>query len=193
MRKEYIPVATSATVYYEPRTQQEFDELMGQMKVGDMIFNKWVFQDSGGMWYTMGLMDENDPNTKMLFPNIIIDETPENGIMMDDRPNMTSKSSEQHEPLKPLSRWGNARMDHLKEHNKSLATEMGTIELHKHCLEIEEQAKQRKRSMMEAIRKDPANKVTEKDKAADPMAWVGRMNNFQTQIHETIYNDLIYA
>ena len=194
MRKEYIPVATSATNYYEPQTQQKFDQLMEQMKVGDMIFNKWVFETIGGLWYTMGLMDENNPDTKMLFPNIIMDEPLlENGVMMDERTNMTSKSSEQHELLKPLSRWGMARMDYLKEHNKSLAAEMGAIELHKHCLEIEEQARQHKLNMMEAIRKDPANKVTERDKAADPMAWVGRMNNYQTQIHETIYSDLIYV
>ena len=51
MRKEYIPMATSETIYYEPQTEAEFDNLLGQMKVGDMIFNKWVFQASGGMWY----------------------------------------------------------------------------------------------------------------------------------------------
>lgn len=170
MRKEYIPVATSETIYYEPQTQQEFDELIEKMKVGDMIFSKWVFQANGGMWYTMGLMDDTDPNTKMLFPNIIMNE-----------------------PLKPLSRWGLARMDYLKEHNKFLVAQLGTIGLHKHCLEIEEQATKRKRSMMEAIKKDPANRVTNNDKNTDPMAWVGRMNNFQAMVHETIYADLIYA
>ena len=46
---------------------------------------------------------------------------------------------------------------------------------------------------MEAIRKDPSNRVTEMDKAKDPMGWVGRMNNFQAQIHEVIYSDLIYV
>jgi len=167
MRKEYIPVATSETIYYEPQTQRELAEMMELMKVGDMILNKWVFS---GMWYTMGLMDENDPTTKMLFPNIVMEES-----------------------LKPLKRWGMARMDYLKEHNKFLAAQMGTIGLHKHCLEIEEQAEARKQSMMAAFRQDPANKVTEKDKAQDLMAWVGRMNNYQAKVHETINNDLIYA
>ena len=146
MRKEYIPVATSKTIYYKPQTKQEFDALIETMKVGDMIFSKWVFQASGGIWYTMGLMDENDPNTKMLFPNIVLGE----------------------ELSKSLSRWGLARMEYLKEHDKFLAVQMGTVGLHKHCLEIETQAKERKRNMMAAIRKDPANKVTEHDKAADP-------------------------
>ena len=170
MSKEYIPVATSDTIYYEPLTEQEMEKTFEVMKIGDMIFNKWTFQASGGMWYTMGLMDKSRPDTKMLFPNILMDE-----------------------PLKPLSRWGIARMNYLKEHNKFFIMQMGTVGLHKHCLEIEEQATQRKRSIMSVIRQDPANKVTECDKAADPMAWVGRMNNFQVRVHEVIYSDLIYG
>ena len=166
-RKEYIPVATSKTVYYEPQSQQEFEEMTELMNLGDMIHNKWVL---GGTWYTMGLMDENDPETMMLFPNIVMDEA-----------------------LPALTRWGIARMDYLKEHKKFMAAQMGTIGLHKHCLEIEEQAEARKKSMMAAIRKDPANKVTEKDKAENPMAWAGKMNNFQARVHEVIYSDLIYA
>ena len=105
MRKEYIPVTTSETIYYKPQTKQEFDSLIENMKVGDMIFSKWVFQASGGIWYTMGLMDENNPNTKMLFPNILLGS----------------------ELSKPLSHWGLARMNYLKEHNKFLVTQMGTI------------------------------------------------------------------
>jgi hypothetical protein len=170
MSKEYIPVATSSTVYYEPQTKQEFDELMEVVKVGDMVCNKWVFQASGGMWYTVGLNDRNDPSTVCLFPNIVMDEH-----------------------LPPLTRWGLARYDYLTNERKFVAAQFGTVGLHKHCLEIEEQAKLRKRNMMVAIQKDPANKVTEQDKAENPMAWVGRMNNFQAMVHETIYADLIYV
>ena len=92
-----------------------------------------------------------------------------------------------------LRRWGWARMDYLKENEKALVAQMGADELYQHCLMIQEQAEHRKRSMMEAIRKNPDNKVTEKDKAADPMAWIGRINNFQAIVHETIYNDLIFS
>jgi hypothetical protein len=168
MSNEYIPVSTGKTVYFEPKTKEELERMTEMMSVGDMIFNKWTFNK--GMWYTMGLLDKKDPATMCLFPNIVMGET-----------------------LRPLKRWGIARMDYLKEHNKFLAAQMGTIGLHKHCLEIEEQAEQRKKSMMEAYRKDPANKVTEKDKAQDPMAWVGRMNNYPARVHEIIYSDLIYA
>jgi len=171
MSKEYIPVATADTIYYKPETEQEMEQMTTLMKVGDMLFNPFVFQSSGGMWYTMGLNDETDPATMCLFPNIILSD----------------------EPLPPLTRWGMARMTYLKEHKKFVAAQFGLIGLHKHCLEIQEQAENRKRNMMAAIRKDPANKVTERDKAADPMAWVGRMNNFQASIHEIIYAELIYG
>jgi len=60
MSKEYIPTATADTTYYKPQTEQEMEQMTATMKLGDMLFNKWVFQASGGMWYTMGLMDEND-------------------------------------------------------------------------------------------------------------------------------------
>jgi hypothetical protein len=86
-----------------------------------------------------------------------------------------------------------ARYNFLKNERKFVAAQFGTVGLQKHCLEIQEQAGQRKHNMMVIIRKDPANRVTEKDKAENPMAWVGRMNNFQHMVHETIYADLIYA
>jgi len=48
MSKEYIPVVTADTAYYEPETQEEFDQLMDIVKVGDMVCSKWIF--SGSIW-----------------------------------------------------------------------------------------------------------------------------------------------
>lgn len=167
MSREYIPVETEDTIYYEPQTKQEFDELMDSVKVGDMVYNKFVFN---GLWYTVGLNDRNDPTSKCLFPNIIMDE-----------------------PLAPLTRWGQARYDFLKSERKFMAAQLGTIGLHKHCLEIQTQAEECKRNMMTVMRKNPVNRVTERDKTQDPIAWVQRMNSFQASIHEVIYADLIYS
>jgi len=133
-----------------------------------MMFLPWVF--SNGMWYTLGLNDETDLSSTSLFPNIIMDEE-----------------------LPPLTRWGQARYDFLKSERKFMAAGFGTVGLHKHCLEIEKQAEHRKRSMMAAICKNPANKVTARDKADDPMGWMQKMNMFQSQVHEVIYSDLIYG
>jgi len=47
---EYIPVATASTIYYKPETEQEMEQMTAIMKVGDMIFSKWAFQASGGLW-----------------------------------------------------------------------------------------------------------------------------------------------
>ncbi|MCL2854589.1 MAG: TnpV protein [Defluviitaleaceae bacterium] len=167
MSKEYIPVATIDTVYYEPQTKEEFDKLMEVVKVGDMVYSKWVFS---GLWYTVGLNDINDPTSICLFPNIIMDEE-----------------------LPQLTRWGLARYHYLKSERKFMAAGFGTVGLHKHCLEVQEQAEQRKANMMAAIRKDPANRVSERDKAENPMVWVQRMNQFQAQVHEVINTDLIFS
>ena len=74
-----------------------------------------------------------------------------------------------------------------------MVAQFGTIGLHKHCLEIQEQAENRKRSMMTQIRSNPDNRVTERDKAENPIAWAQRMNMFQAQIHEVINADLIFS
>jgi len=168
MSKEYIPVATYETVYFKPQTKEEMDSMIPQMKLGDMLFAPWIF--SKGMWYTLGLNNEGDPSSKCLFPNIIMDE-----------------------PLAPLTRWGLARYDFLKSERKFTAASFDTIGLHKHCLEIQEQAEERKRNMMAKIQSDPRNRVTERDKAENPIAWVQRMNIFQAQIHEVINAELIFS
>jgi hypothetical protein len=96
-------------------------------------------------------------------------------------------------PYHSLGNWGKKRLDYLREHNKPLILQMTTSELLEHCTEIEESAQAIWTTMMTAIRKNPANKVTEKDKAEDPIAWAGHMNNFKHKVHEVIYNDLIYS
>ena len=53
MSNEYIPVATTSTIYYKPETQQEFDELVQTAKVGDMIFSKsYLHVDQRSRRYT---------------------------------------------------------------------------------------------------------------------------------------------
>jgi hypothetical protein len=56
---------------------------------------------------------------------------------------------------------------------------------------VEEQAQE----MFERLTKQMAEKqgATEALKAADMMAWVGRMNNIRNATEEAIYNEIIYA
>jgi len=67
--KEYIPLETAETSYYEPQTEQEMEEIVAVMNVGDMILNI-----ENNLWYTMGLIDKDNPEAMCLFPNIIMDE-----------------------------------------------------------------------------------------------------------------------
>ena len=168
MSKEYIPVATKNTIYFKPQSEEEMEAMIPKMKLGDMMFLPWMF--TNGMWYTLGLNDETDLSSTSLFPNIIMDES-----------------------LPPLTRWGLARYDFLKSERKFMAAQLGTIGLHKYCLEIQEQAENRKRIMIIQIRSNQDNRVAERDKAENPIEWAQRMNMFQAQIHEVIYVDLIFS
>jgi hypothetical protein len=59
-----------------------------------------------------------------------------------------------------------------------------------HCLEIEEQAKDRMELLMkQLLEKSP---VSEDLKRSNPMAWVGEMNALKTQAEEVIRTELIY-
>ena len=165
--QEYIPEPTDDTVYYEPKTVEEYKEMKAQMVVGDMIFNKEAFGGKGH-WYMLGLADENNLESEVLFPFV--------------QPH-----------FKPLGVYGMARKNYLSEHRPDIVAEMGEMELHQHCLEVNEQATQRRQSEIDAIRNDPANKVTNADKNADPLGWAAKMENFASKVREGIYNDLIYA
>ena len=48
-------------------------------------------------------------------------------------------------------------------------------------------------AVVSRIRKNPANQVTERDKANNQMLWVQKMNMYQVRVHEIIYEDLICA
>lgn len=63
--------------------------------------------------------------------------------------------------------------------------------LQAHLADVEEQAQE----MFERLTKQMAEKqgATEALKAADMMAWVGRMNNIRNATEEAIYNEIIYA
>ncbi len=88
--------------------------------------------------------------------------------------------------------WGERRRRYLKEHHRVLYYNLLTGgKLQAHLADVEEQAQE----MFERLTKQIAEKqgVTEAQKAADMMAWVGRMNNIRNAAEESIYNEIIYA
>lgn len=93
---------------------------------------------------------------------------------------------------KPIGIWGQRRLRYLKQHRKILYTNLLVSgKLNDHLAEINEQAE----DMFSRIIKQMAERegVTERLKANNQMAWVGRMNNIQNRVIEIIYNEMIYT
>ena len=81
--------------------------------------------------------------------------------------------------------WGERRRKYLKEHRRVLYYNLLTSgKLQAHLADVEEQAQE----MFERLTKQMAEKqgATEALKAADMMAWVGRMNNIRNATEEAI-------
>lgn len=96
-------------------------------------------------------------------------------------PNLTLPAEEE----RPIGVWGQRRINYLKHHRKVLYYNLLTSgKLHSHLADTEEQAQ----ALFSRLVKECAEKegVTEQLKAADPMAWVRRMNNIRERVTETV-------
>ena len=95
------------------------------------------------------------------------------------------------EPEMALGKYGLLRRKYLKEHRKVLFTNLLTSgKLNEHLSEIDRTAKQRMEQLVTEMARTEG--VTEKLKAADPMKWVGLMNNLRNAAEETVLTELIY-
>ena len=102
-------------------------------------------------------------------------------------PYLTTEQTE-----RPIGKYGRMRRTFLKEHRPILFNSLVvTGKLFPHLLEIEDAANSRLEQMMPDMAK--AAGVTEALKAADPMKWVGLMNNLKAQAEEIILTELIHA
>ena len=102
-------------------------------------------------------------------------------------PNLTISQTE-----RPIGKYGRMRRTFLKENRPMLFNSLVvTGKLFPHLLEIEDAANSRLEQMMPDMAK--AAGVTEALKAADPMKWVGLMNNLKAQAEEIILTELIHA
>ena len=91
-----------------------------------------------------------------------------------------------------LGKYAELRREYLKKRRRVLYTNLKTSgKLTEHLAEIEQTA--RKMVEQTVARMAQAEGVTEELKAADPMKWVGLMNNFRSAAEEQILQKLIYA
>ena len=95
------------------------------------------------------------------------------------------------EETRPIGKWGRMHREYLKEHKPIqynclfLSGKLWT-----YLADLNEQAQDRLEQMVHQMKM--AEGVTEELKAADPMAWVQRMNNIRNRAEEIILRELVY-
>ena len=96
------------------------------------------------------------------------------------------------EEIRPIGRWGRMHREYLREH-KPIQYNCLILsgELRTYLADLNEQAQDRLERMIDQMKM--AEGVTEELKAADPMAWVGAMNNIRNRAEEIILQELIYG
>ena len=90
----------------------------------------------------------------------------------------------------PLGLWGRRRADYLKQHRRTLYYALlYDGKLNDHLSHIDQQARQMADQLTAQLAR--AEGVTESLKAADPLAWVQRMNSIRNRIQEIVTKELI--
>ena len=93
---------------------------------------------------------------------------------------------------RPIGRWGRMRREYLREHKPiQYNCLLLSGELRTYLADLNEQAQDGLERMIDQMKM--AEGVTEELKAADPMAWVGAMNNIRNRAEEIIFQELIYG
>ena len=96
------------------------------------------------------------------------------------------------EEQRPIGVWGQRHRRYLKEHRRaSYATLLTSGKLNGYLADIDRQAEEMFLRLVKQMAE--AEGVTEALKAADPMEWVGRMNNIQNRAREVVNSELIYG
>ena len=93
---------------------------------------------------------------------------------------------------RPIGKWGRIHREYLKEHKPiQYNCLLLSGKLWTYLADLNERAQDRLERMIDQMKM--AEGVTEELKAADPMAWVGAMNNIRNRAEEIILQELIYG
>ena len=96
------------------------------------------------------------------------------------------------EESRPIGKWGRMHREYLKEHKPiQYNCLLLSGELWTYLADLNEQAQDRLERMIDQMKATEG--VTEELKAADPMAWVGAMNNIRASAEEIIREELIFV
>lgn len=95
------------------------------------------------------------------------------------------------QPSKPIGKWGRLYRDFLKDHHPvRYITLILSGQLWDLLAQVNEQAQDRLDRTIAQMA--AAESITEDLKAADPMAWVGAMNNIRSRAEEVVLRELIW-
>lgn len=92
---------------------------------------------------------------------------------------------------RPIGRWGRMRREYLREHKPiQYNCLLLSGELWTYLADLNEQAQEQLERIIQQMK--TAEGVTEALKAADPTAWVRRMNSIRNRAEDIIREELIY-
>ncbi len=101
-------------------------------------------------------------------------------------PNLTAPQSVAH-----IGIWGQRRRDYLKQHKEPIYTGLLLSgKLDAHLVEVDRSATQMYERLVAQMTQ--AEGISEELKVADPMAWVGRMNNIRAVAEEVVRHEIIF-
>ena len=93
---------------------------------------------------------------------------------------------------RPIGKWGRMHREYLREHKPiQYNCLLLSGELWTYLADLNEQAQDRLERMIDQMKATEG--VTEELTAADPMAWVGAMNNIRARAEEIIREELIFV
>ena len=91
-----------------------------------------------------------------------------------------------------INKYGRMRLDYLKEHKKTLYTELLMKDLLKeHLISVSKNAEELLNTLMNNYKKSD-ERLTEKSKDNNPIEWANLMNNYKNCAEEIIKNEIIY-
>lgn len=96
------------------------------------------------------------------------------------------------EENRPIGKWGRMHRNYLKEHHPILYNDLIlSCKLWTYLADLNQQAQERLETTIDQM--TVVEGVTERLKAADPIAWVQRMNSICARAEEIIREELIYV
>lgn len=91
-----------------------------------------------------------------------------------------------------IGRYGNMRLEYLKNHRKGLYLDLLTSgKLNRHLQECDEECRARLEFLTEQMKAGAG--ITEELKAREQMKWVGLMNNVRSAAEEIVLKELVYC